>query len=470
MIPLNFRRYIGDKAFYRRLVILLIPLALQSTLSSVVNLLDNVMVGRLTTESLSAVAIVNQLMFVFNITIFGAMAGASIFGAQYHGHGSPEGVRYTFRFRLILSVVLSLVGICVFLTLGDRLIQLYLHQEASSSGDLDYAFSEAKAYLAICLWGVIPFAAANSLSSTLRDTGETVTPMLAGVVAIVTNAFLNWVLIFGHFGLPAMGVRGAALATVISRWVEVAVLFIRPLRSLEKYPFLRGAFRSLYVPWEVIRPILVTGWPLLANEFLWSISSALLNQSYATRGLDAVAATNICGTVWQLFAIVMMSMGSAISILVGQQLGSGNKELARDTAGKLMFVNVAASIVMGLLMASVSSLIPQIYNVNEHVRYITSKMLIIVGIMLPVDAATHAAYFIMRSGGKTLLTFMFDCGFSWVVSFTLAFCLSRFTALDIVWIYTIVQLANFFKCGVGLLIVRSGVWLNTIVHDLKAHE
>ena len=465
---MNYKKYIGDKAFYKTLVVLLIPLALQQSLSSVVNLLDNVMVGALTTESLSAVAIVNQLMFVFNLTLFGAMAGASIFGAQYHGRGSAQGVRYTFRFRMLLSLALSVAGIALFLLMGDRLIRLYLNQEASSAGDLDYAFSEAKDYLTVCLWGVIPFAAANSLSSTLRDTGETYTPMLAGVIAIVTNAALNYILIFGHLGLPAMGVKGAALATVISRWVEVLFLLIRTLRSLDKYPFMQGAFRSAYVPWEVIRPILITGWPLLINEFLWSISNALINQSYSTRGLDAVAATNICGTVWQIFAIVMMSMGSAISILVGQQLGGGDKPRAMDTARKLMFVNVAASIAMGLIMIALSPLIPRIYNVNDHVRSITGSMLIVVGAMLPVDAATHASYFTMRSGGKTLLTFLFDCGFSWAVSFTLAYCLSRFTSLNIVWVYGIVQLANILKCVAGLWIVHSGIWLHTIVHDLKA--
>ena len=463
---MRLNHYIGDRAFYKKLIVLLIPLMLQQALSSVVNLLDNVMVGQLTTESFSAVSIVNQLMFVFNLTVFGAMAGASIFGAQYHGHGSPEGVRYTFRFRLMVALGLGSLGIALFLAAGDPLIQLYLNQDASSHGDLELAFTEAKAYLAVCLWGIIPFALSNSLSSALRDTGETFTPMLAGIIAIVTNAVLNYILIFGHLGIQAMGVRGAALATVISRWVEMAFLFIRALRSREKYVFLQGAFRSLHVPWTVIRPILITGWPLLINELLWSISSALVNQCYSLRGLDALAATNICGTVWQLFAIVMMSMGSAISIMVGQQLGSGDKELARDTARKLIFADLATSILMGVAMILVSPLIPQVYNTSEHVRSLTARMLIVVGAVLPVDAATHASYFIMRSGGKTMLTFLFDCGFSWLITLPLAFCLTRFTGMDIFWVYSIVQFANLAKAAAGLWIVKSGMWLHTIVHDV----
>lgn len=456
------QRYLGDRAFYRRLVVLLVPLVLQQSISSVVNLLDNIMVGQLCQESLSAVAVVNQLVFVFNLSLFGAVSGASIFGAQYHGQGNVAAVRYSFRYRLWTGLILTALALGILIPAGGSLIQLFLNQSAESTGDLALTFSEAQDYLRITLWGLLPFAFSTALSSALRDTGETMSPMVASVLAIVTNALLNFLLIFGHLGLPEMGVRGAALATVIARFLEAFFLLARVLRQREKHPFLQGAFRSLYLPGRVAGEIFKTGTPLLINEVLWSLGTTMINQCYSQRGLDAVSAVNISSTAWQIFSIIMMGMGSAIAILLGQQLGAGRREEARADARRLMFVNLLAHIAMAIIMICFAPLIPRLYNISPSVRQITARLLVLVAVMLPFDATTHACYFTMRSGGKTLITFIFDCGFTWGVNLLTAFLLVRFTALPIVAIYTCVQLGNIAKCLVGILIVRSGIWLNTL--------
>ena len=216
-------RYIGDRAFYRRVLGIAVPIIIQNGITNFVSLLDNIMVGQVGTIPMSGVSIVNGLIFVFNLCIFGASSGAGIFTAQFHGSADTEGVRYTFRFKFLICLLLGLLGGTIFALKGSALIGLYLTGEgeaATAAGALEYGMK----YLAIMLWGFLPFAIANAYASTLKECGNTFLPMLAGIAAVLVNLCLNYVLIFGHFGAPKMGVEGAALATVISRYVELAIL------------------------------------------------------------------------------------------------------------------------------------------------------------------------------------------------------------------------------------------------------
>ena len=274
--------FIGDRTFYRSLMVLLVPMVIQQGITNFVSLLDNVMVGRLGTESMSGVAIVNQLLFVFNLTVFGGLAGASIFGAQFFGKGDHHGVRAAFRFKIIFSTVMTVLAIALLAVFGRPLIELFLTDDGSG-GDLAQTLSEAENYLFVMFFGLVPFAFSQSYSSTLRETGETVSPMTASILAIVTNFTLNYLLIFGSFGAPRLGVVGAAIATVISRYVEAAYLMVQTHRHPDKYPFIVDAFRSLRIPGDIVRRILVTGTPLVLNELLWSIGTTMVNQSYSTR-------------------------------------------------------------------------------------------------------------------------------------------------------------------------------------------
>ena len=259
-------RYIGDRAFYRRVFGIAVPIIIQNGITNFVSLLDNIMVGQIGTIPMSGVSIVNGLLFVFNLCIFGASSGAGIFTAQFHGSRDNEGIRHTFRFKVMACLLLSVLGIAIFTFGGKLLIGLYLTGDgdaATAAGAMEYGLK----YLAVMVWGFFPFALANAYSSTLRETGETFVPMVAGVCAVLINLFLNYVLIFGHFGAPAMGVEGAALATTISRYVELAIV---ALWAHRKKAFMAGAYRSLYIPGRLLRDIVIKGMPLLINEFLWA--------------------------------------------------------------------------------------------------------------------------------------------------------------------------------------------------------
>jgi len=456
------KKLIGDKAFYRMVIRLVVPLVIQQGITSFVNLLDNVMVGGLGTESISAVAIVNQIMMVFNLTIFGGLSGASIFGAQFCGKQDWEGQRHTFRFKLYLSLIVSLVGIGVFMVFGDQFISLFLKGE-SDGGNIALTLQEGHDYMRIMLWGLVPFVLVQTYVGTLRETGETFAPMMASVMAILVNLALNYVLIFGHLGFPAMGVRGAAYATVISRYVELAYILVHAHRHCGKYQFLRGAYESGYVPGELIRRIIITGMPLMINEVIWSLGMTFINQSYSSRGLNAVAAINITATAWNLFCVIMFAMGNAVAILVGQRLGAGDKDGARDVDRKLIFLSTVIHVVMGALLILCSDLIPLLYNIEPSVRELTAKLLRIAGMSLPIHSFSHVVYFTIRSGGKTGITFLFDAVYTWVVPVTLAYALCHFTQLPIVWVYFAVQFIDIVKVIVGALMLRSDFWANNVV-------
>ena len=461
------KRFIGSKSFYKSVLTLLIPIIIQQFISSFVSLLDNVMVGRLGTEAISATSIANQVMMVYNLAIFGGLSGVSIFGAQYYGKGDMDGMRNTFRIKMYFAVACSVMAVAVYLLCGENFIASFL-QGDSNGGDPELALREGVEYLQIMLLGLPPFALVQVYAGTLRESGETVAPMKAGIIAILTNLVLNWVLIFGNLGMPAMGVAGAAIATIISRYAELAIVVIHAHRHEDKYPFIAGAYRSFRVPGRLVGRVTRTAMPLLVNEILWSLGMTFINQFYSTRGLSAVAALNITGTAWNLFCVIMFAMGSAVSIMVGQRLGMGNITEARDVDRKLIFLTEVIHVIIGLVMILASPLVPKMYNVGEDVRSLTQQLLVIAGLSLPIHSFAHVTYFTIRSGGRTVITFLFDAVYTWTVTVLLAFCLTRFTDMDIIRVYFCVQFIDILKLVIGLIMLRSDFWARNVVNDLPA--
>ena len=455
-------RYIGNRAFYRRLFAIAIPIIIQNGITNFVSLLDNIMVGQVGTMQMSGVSIVNNLIFVFNLCIFGASSGAGIFTAQFHGSQDHAGIRHTFRFKILACLVISALGIGVLLGMGTPLIGMYLRGEGdptAAAATLQYGLD----YLKVMLWGLLPFALSNAYCGTLRECGQTRVPMAAGICAVLVNLGLNYVLIFGHLGLPAMGVRGAALATVISRYVELVIVVLWTHLHSKVHPFIRGAFRSFRIPGALLGDIFRRGTPLLINEFLWSVSMAVMNQSYSTCGLDVVPAMNISSTMYNLGSVVYLAMGSAVGIIMGQMLGAGEtEETLRDNNRKLLTSSVASGVFFGLVMFSVSGLFPMLYQTSEEVRQLASRLICISSIMLPMNSYTHSTYFTLRSGGQTMVTFLFDSCFQWLVCVPLAFCLSRFTTIGIVYLYLICQSTDLLKCALGFYMLKQGKWIRNL--------
>lgn len=456
------RKYVGDRAFYAMVLGVAVPIMIQNGITNFVSMLDNIMVGQMGTESMSGVAIVNQLLFVFSLCVFGGVSGAGIFGAQFYGNGNHEGLRSTLQFKLILSVILTAVGTAIYMAADSALISLYLH-DGSESGDIAATLEYGIDYMAVMLIGLLPFAFTQAYASTLRETGETIVPMLAGVAAVLVNLCLNYVLIFGHFGFEAMGVRGAAIATVISRFVELAIIMVWTHTHLERNRFAEGLFTKFTMTGKLVRQIIVKGMPLMFNELLWSMGIAILNQCYSMRGLDAVAAINISSTISNVFSVVYMALGSSVGIIVGQKLGAGDMTGAKDTDNKMIAFAVASCLVVGVLLFAVAPLFPDIYNTTDTVRHIAASLIRVTALSMPMYAFANASYFTLRSGGKTGITFVFDCGFVWVVALPTAMALARLTSVSIVPMFAICQAIDLIKCLIGYILVKKDVWIHNLV-------
>jgi len=458
-----FRKFIGDKAFYRRVMAIALPIILQNLITNFVSLLDNVMVGQLSTAQISAVTIVNNnLLFVFNLCMFGGAAGAGIFTTQFYGSQNNEGVRHTFRFKLLISLLLTVLGAALFFFGGDSLIGLYLQGEGDPATAADTLYY-GRQYMRIMLLGLLPFGLTNAYAGTLRECGHPTVPMLAGFAAMIVNIVFNYVLIFGNFGAPALGVQGAAIATVMARFTELAIVVGWTHLHKEKCPYVKGLYKSFHIPGKLFKSIVLRGMPLLVNECLWSTGMAVLNQSYSYCGLDVVPALSIAFTINNLASVVYHSLGNTVGILTGQMLGAGRPdEVVKDHNRKLTALCTLSGAVFGLIAIALSGVFPLLYNTTDSVRLLASRMILIMGVIMPFPAYIFPVYFTLRAGGKTLSTFLFDCGSVWLITIPLAYCLSRFTSLPILVIFTLCNATDIVKAFVGYFMVRRGDWIQNL--------
>ncbi len=455
-------KYIGDKNFYRALLFVVVPLIVQNAITNFVSLLDNIMIGRIGTEQMSGVAIVNQLLFVFNLGIFGITSAVGIFTAQFYGAGNEDGVRESFRLKAIASGVVAVLAIVVFKAFGTELISLFLN-DTGTGENLEFTLKYGLEYLDIMLVQIIPFTIVQIYASTLRERGVTALPMLCGIIAVVINISLNAVLIYGLLGMPALGVRGAAIATLIARFAEFTAIVMAVHGNKAKNPYIVGVYKSAYVSKTLIKDVIRMGTPLIANEVMWSLGMTMLNQRYSMRGLNVVAAMNISSTLTNLFNVVFISMGSAVGIIVGQQLGAGKLSRAKDTVRKQIFACVVACIIIGVALALAGSVFPEIYNTSANVKKLATAFIRISAMFMPIVAFVNMAYFAMRSGGKTVITFLFDSCYVWMVCIPLVYCLTKFTGLGIVTIYLVCQSTEIIKAVIGGVLLKKGLWIKSLV-------
>ncbi len=458
------KKLVGDKNFYKMTMRVAIPIMVQNLITNFVSLLDNLMVGALGTEQMSGVSIVNQLLFIFNLAVFGALSGAGIFTAQFYGKNDTEGIRHTLRYKIAITAIIFAIGITIFLTLDDTLINLYLH-ESDGAGSIADTLGYAKDYLGVMLLGLLPFCIAQVYSSTLRETGETVVPMIAGICAVVVNCSLNWVLIFGKLGAPQLGVVGAATATIISRYVECAVILIYVFTHKKKFPYFKGTFKTFKMPKDVFKGITFKGMPLLFNEFFWSTGMSLLNMAYSLYGISVVAGTSISSTVMNLANIAFIALGSSIGIIVGKLLGANKFDEAVDVDRKLIAFSAFCSVIIGIFVFLIGDKIPLLYNTSEEAKELAGYFIKVSALFIPVHSCANASYFTIRSGGKTLVTFLMDSVFIICVSVPAAFMFHSIFGLPVKITFLLIQCLEIIKIVIGLTLVKKKVWLNNIVED-----
>ncbi len=464
-MSMNIKKWIGSREFYGSVLALAVPIMIQNGITTFVNMLDNIMVGQVGTLPMSGVSITNQLLMIFNLAVFGANNAAGIFGAQFYGKGDRDGVNNCFHFKFMVSVLITVLGILIFLLFGERLVDLYMDKNANTAEEIALTMNYALTYMRIMLVGLPAFTMMNAVSSSVRETGETKIAMRASIIAVLINFVGNYILIFGHFGFPKLGIVGAAIATVISRFSEFLLIMRGTLKQADRFYFIKDMKNILRVPASLAKDIIRKGTPLVVNEVMWSTALAIIAQCYSTRGLNAVAAVNINSTIQNVFMITNMAMGISISIMVGQKLGANKIEDAVDTDRRLIVFSVMLASVMGILLFMLSPVFPKMYNTGDNVRSLAENMLKITALFMPFHALYSGGYFTLRSGGKTLITFLFDGFYSMTVNVSCAYLLSRLTDLPILMIFLAVQLCELPKAVLGMYLVHKRVWVQNLVGE-----
>lgn len=471
----NFRnnpllsRFIGDKNFYKKVFAIVLPIMIQNAISTFVSLLDNIMVGSIGTEEMTGVAIANQLIFVYNLAVFGGLSGVGIFTVQFFGNRDTDGIRRTFRYKLWLGAVLTIAGVCVLFFLKDQLIGIYLKDSVSDADkelDLDLILSSGKGYLNIILYSLPAFIFLQIYASTLRECEETRVPMIAGIIAVTVNLVFNYLLIYGKLFFRPLGVNGAAIATVIARYTECAIVIFWSHTHKQKQPWVSRVYSTLKVSARDVKAFFIKGIPLLLNEFVWSCGVTACSMIYASmRGTNVNSAQSIANNLTQFTNIIFLSMGNAVGIIVGAILGSGDLKKAKDWDNKLIAFSMSLSLISALLLIIFSPFFPRLYNTTDDIRSLATSMMLITAGFVVQQSFLHSAYFTIRSGGKTLMTFFFDSGSIWILSVPTAFLLCKFTSLSIIWVLIFVNLADFIKASIAFVMVKKNVWINNLVAD-----
>lgn len=456
-------KYFGDKKFYIDVLALASPIVIQQLITNFVNMLDNIMVGQVGTYAMSGVSISNQLISIFILAIFGLISAASIYGAQFVGKKDEKNVRNCLYYKLISSLVVCILAISIVWAFGDKLIGIFMNENSNSKEAIEETYKHALTYLRIMSIGFIPFAFSESITSSFRENKESKLPMYISMATVATNFVFNWILIFGNFGFPALGPAGAAIATVISRFVELFLNIMISYRSRFRFTFLQGFFSKFHIDKELFKEITRSGVPLIVNELLYSTGLAAITHAYSFRGIDAIAAYNIVATIINLFFVFALAMGSCISILVGQRLGAGDIEDAVETNTRLTVLALIVSIIAGLILAVSAKAFPQLYNTSEYVKDISTQMIRIGGLTLWISSLYNTSYYTLRCGGKTIITLLFDSVGTLFVSLPVAYLLAIVTDLDIVSMYLIIRIVDLYKVFLGLYLVKKRIWVNNLV-------
>jgi len=457
---MNLKKYIGDAKFYKYVLAVALPIMFQNLITNFVNLLDNLMVGVLGTEEVAAVAIVNQLVFIYNLSIFGAISGAGIFTAQYFGKKDYEGIRHTMRYKAAACVIITVIAYVVFILFGDNLISSYL-SDGSYDCDLKKAHSLAGDYIGIILAGFIPYAITQVYASTLKESGETLMPMVGGFCAVAANTLINWLLIFGIGFFPRLGVAGAAIGTTVSRFVECIVVMAYVLKTKDRHEYFKGALRSFYIPKKKLKQLLIKGIPLLFNECIWSVGMSLLTLAYSRYGLAIVAGQSISSTVLNLLNITFRSLGIAVGIVAGRRLGAGEFEEAVDEVRKLNAFSVMVSVVIGIISFILSDYVVLLYNVSLQSKQWASFFIKVSAFFMPFLSFENSAYFTLRSGGKVFITSLFDGCFVFFICVPVAFIFGSFASVAVT--YIAVQSMDIIKATFGCILLKKRIWVCSIV-------
>jgi putative MATE family efflux protein len=444
----------GDRQFYKGLFAVAAPIMLQNLINSLVQMLDTVMIGRLGTVEIAAVGLGNQVFFLYNLILFGICSGGTIFTAQFWGRGDIPGIRKNMGFCMFLNLAPALGFTLASIFIPDTLIGVYSRDPLVIEAGALYLRELAPVF--------IPFSIALALTLTLRSVEKVRLSIAATLIALSLNAVLNYLFIFGAGPIPPLGVRGAARATVISRYIELFILVCGSY--LRRYPP-AGSFRDLFAfNAAYAGRFLKIALPVIFNEALWSLGVTIQNLIFARTGTEAIAAFNITNTVSQLTWVVFIGLGNGVAVLIGKKIGEGDEEAARSYASRIVRFAPLLSLAAAAALFPLASLLPLIFNVSPGVLQGAAGMFMVLCCAYPFRAFNMSMVIgICRAGGDTVFCVFYDIALMWLVALPLGALASFVFHAPVVVIYACINLEEPVKMLLGLWRLKTGKWLHNVI-------
>lgn len=449
-------KFLQDKKFYGTMLAIALPIATQNLISSSLNMVDTVMIGALGERSISAVGLANQVYFLLMLFQFGVNSGAGIYIAQFWGKKDVRSIHRTLGLGILGSVAISLPFFLGALLIPGPLMHIFTSDTA--------VIKEGVSYLQITGWSYVLTALSLPFAIAARSVGEARLPMIASAVSLGCNTVLNYLLIFGAFGFPELGVAGAAIATVISRVVELAVIV--GVIYTRSHP-LRSPVRDLLeLDIAFARPMLKTTLPVVLNEGFWAVGMTLYAVAYARSGTDAYAAVQIASTVERLFFIFSFGLGSACAVMIGNELGANRIDEAKDQAARFIKLGSLLSLGIALLMALIAFPATLLFNVPDGIRWSASCILFVNALTnIFKMLSTILIIGIFRGGGDTTFSFLLEISCVYLIGVPMAFVGALVLKLPIFIVVLMVAVEEVVKCVIGLKRVQSGVWARNLVGE-----
>jgi putative MATE family efflux protein len=442
-----------DRLFYSTLFSIAGPLALQQLIMSSLNFVDVAMVGQLGEVSVAGVGLANQITFIFMLTLFGITSGSAIFTAQLWGKKDIPSLRKVLGIGLSLSIPIGLLFAGIGLFFPEKVLGIYSTDPA--------VIAAGGSYLAIVGFGYPVMAVTYTFVAVLRSTGNTRLPMVISVIAISLNAALSFILIFGHLGMPALGVRGAAIATIIARSLEGLTLIFMVYKL--KTPAAGKVTELFSFDLSFYKSFLKISSPVMVNEITWALGVTTYNVIYARMGTEAIAAVNIANTIENLAFVAFLALANASAIMVGNQIGAGQDLVAYKYARRFIQLTWAGALLIGLVLLATVVPVLTIYKVSPEVSFNARNILYVMAVALFLKSSNLMFFIgILRSGGDTKFTFLLDTGSIWLIGVPLAYLGAFVLHLPVYLVVLMVMADELFKFINVFIRFSSRKWMNNL--------
>lgn len=440
------------KTFYKTYAKIVIPLMLQGMITKFVSMVDNLMIGQLGDTSIAAVAMGNKILDILMFTIFGVSAAVSVFIAQYYGSRNHQKQQEVFRIGLLMTSVVLLSAFIILLLFPQSVISYFVQD--------NYIQKMVLQYINILFIGYLPFVISINYSTALKVIGQVKMPLFASLCGVAINVVGNYILIFGHFGLPAMGIQGAAVSTVISRVVEFLILIIFTKRH--QFSFDTKVTHICQIPRQLFKDVIVRAIPLTINEIIWSFGQATILKTYGSRGNEVLAALAITETTSSIFFAFAHGIAGATPIFISQLLGANQFKEAYQNGIRMLKSTIMVSLLLGAIMFSMSFIIPNIYQVSVNSHEIATHTIQLGALFFAVYLTNTQCYFILRAGGDMRSTLIVDGLYMWTITIPVISAIGYLTNVPIISMYIIGQCCDLGKMVVSLIMFFKKKWLKNI--------